>query len=77
MRMLTYWKKELNSKSGYLDLPADFRRPAMPSNNGKEILLEISEEQGIRILNFCEHEKVNEFTILLSAYFVLLRAYSG
>lgn len=75
-KMVSFWKKEYQNRSSYLDFPTDYKRPEIPTLNGAEYTktFDINISEGINSL--CSTYKVNPFIILLSAYYILLHLYS-
>ncbi|RKN03800.1 amino acid adenylation domain-containing protein, partial [Aquimarina sp. BL5] len=73
---LLYWKDKLKNISP-LELPTDFSRPANQSNQGetKQITIDKSIQQGLTAM--AKEEEVTLFTLMLTAFKVLLHKYSG
>jgi amino acid adenylation domain-containing protein len=71
-----YWTKELSGEIPILNLPIDFQRPSVQVFNGSvhKYLLEpeITEKLGTY-----RYFKMNFFSVLLTAYYILLNRYSG
>jgi amino acid adenylation domain-containing protein/non-ribosomal peptide synthase protein (TIGR01720 family) len=76
-RMAAYWQKQLAGEVPILQLPTDFPRPPVQTFNGASLTIELSTEltQGLKTLAKAHQSTL--FTILLSAYQVLLQRYSG
>jgi len=75
-RQLTYWKKKL---AGYetLNLFTDKERPSRISYAGKEIPFEFTVDTIEMIRQLAKKMEVSVYTVMLSAYYLLLSVYSG
>ena len=75
--MLSYWRRQLEKQSGFLSLPTDRQRPAVPSLRGSTQHLELSRDLTDGLKQLSRKELVSPYITLLSAYLVLLHRYSG
>ena len=75
--MIEHWKEDLKGQSGYLNLPLDYPRPPVDTENGGMHFFDLSEEMTRNIKNFCRNQSVNVFIMILTAYIALLYRYSG
>ncbi len=73
-RDLAWWREELDD-APTLDLPTDFRRPAIASGRGGLIARLLTDPA--RIDAFAREAGTTRFPILLAAFLVLLQRYSG
>ena len=75
--MFTYWKKQLEGQSGYLNFLPDRPRPSVLSLQGDAVSFKLSPALTADLKELSRKEKVSFFTTMLSAYYVLLYRYSG
>jgi non-ribosomal peptide synthetase component F len=73
---IRYWKEKLR---GYetLNLITDKERPAQITYEGEETWFELGEELSREVRALAKGLGVSVYTVLLSAYYLLLSAYSG
>ena len=74
---LEFWKQELSGAPALLELPTDRPRPLSQSFRGRRILHRIPGEQLAALKAFARREGSTLFSVLLSAWQVLLHRYSG
>jgi amino acid adenylation domain-containing protein len=74
---LDYWREKLANAPETLDLPADYPRPARQSYHGATQDIAISPQLSAKLKNFVRQHDVTLFTLLFSAFAVLLHRYSG
>ncbi len=74
--MLSYWEQELRGCETLLALPTDRPRPAVQSQQGAEVALQLPAGLTTNLRRFSRHAAVPLFGILFSAYVVLLRRLS-
>lgn len=72
-----FWMRTLGGELPQLSLPLDKPRPPLQTFEGKFIKAEIPSDQVSRLRGICRKEKATLFTLLLSAYQVLLSKYTG
>ncbi|WP_246113331.1 condensation domain-containing protein, partial [Segetibacter aerophilus] len=75
-RKLDYWKKKLDDVAP-LQLPLDYKRPAVSSNRGASALFMISPELRDQLRILSQRNAATLYMTLLSAFKVLLYRYSG
>ncbi len=75
-QQVSYWKDKLDNVTP-LDLPTDYSRPAIQSNEGSSIGFELDKELSDALNSICQQEGVTLFMLLLSAFKVVLSRYSG
>ncbi len=77
MQQRAYWREQLAGELPVLELPTDRPRPASPSYRGasQSIMLGTAESKKLREL--ASENNATLFMILLAAFNVLLRSYSG
>ena len=73
---LNYWKKHLDGVCP-LALPTDFTRPASRTYSGKNYLSHFDPNLLASLQSFCKKTQSSLFMILLGAFNVLLKRYSG
>jgi amino acid adenylation domain-containing protein len=76
-RELAYWKSELAGELPNLDLPLDRARSSARSYRGARQTIGISPALAIAIKELARAHHTTPFTVLLAAYNVLLRRYTG
>ncbi|MEM7387677.1 MAG: condensation domain-containing protein, partial [Verrucomicrobiota bacterium] len=72
---LTYWKDHLSGTLPLLDLPT--RSGASSGNAGEHLPLTLDDDLSSRVKAFAKREQVSIFTLLLTAFKVLLHRYSS
>jgi amino acid adenylation domain-containing protein len=72
-----FWKQTLADVPPSLDLPADRPRPKVQTYRGSEVSCPVDSEQFARLRDLAAREKTTLFTVLLAAFAVLLRRYTG
>ncbi len=68
---LAYWKQYLKKLSN-LDLPTDYLRPKLPSYEGRKIKVLLQNTLHQRLKQVSQEKQVTLFSLLLSAFFILL-----
>ncbi|PTR20184.1 amino acid adenylation domain-containing protein [Pseudomonas sp. GV085] len=76
-RQLDYWRGQLGHEHPPLSLPTDRRRPAIPSQQGASVELEISTALTARLRDLARGEGCTLFMLLMAALQTLLHRYSG
>ncbi|MFF1792682.1 amino acid adenylation domain-containing protein [Kitasatospora sp. NPDC058263] len=76
-RMLDYWRSHLPAEVPILSLPTDKPRPAVQTHNGASEFFVLDERLSARVHALAREHNVTVFMVLLSAYYLLLHAYSG
>ncbi|MER7516740.1 non-ribosomal peptide synthetase/type I polyketide synthase [Streptomyces sp. NPDC126499] len=76
-KMLDYWRGHLPDEVPVLNLPTDKPRPAVQTHNGASEFFVLDEELSARVHALAREHNVTVFTVLLSAYYLLLHRYSG
>jgi len=74
---LAYWLEKMRDDPTLLRLPYDRPRPLQPSYKGDSIIRHFSADLTKRIKNLARSEDASTFMLLLAAFKVLLRRYSG
>jgi amino acid adenylation domain-containing protein len=72
-----FWRGALADAPPSLDLPADRPRPKVQTYRGSAVNCAIDREQFSRLRELASREKTTLFTVILSAFMVLLRRYTG
>jgi amino acid adenylation domain-containing protein len=76
-QMMKDWKQNLPNAERILELPTDRQRPAELDLNGSRIFFELKNDYFAGIKNLARANSLNAFTILLSAYAIFLRKFTG
>lgn len=74
-KQLAYWKKNLNGFET-LKLPTDKPRPSQIDYRGKYEYFELEQEISIALRTLAKELKVTLYSLLLSGYYLMLRAFS-
>ncbi|MBA4538818.1 amino acid adenylation domain-containing protein, partial [Bacillus aquiflavi] len=72
-----YWLKVFEDEIPVLNMPTDYPRPQMQSNEGDRIGFEIDRELTEELKNFATENGVTMYMLLLAAYTALLSKYTG
>ncbi|MGZ5056765.1 MAG: condensation domain-containing protein, partial [Methylobacter sp.] len=76
-RMAAYWQQQLAGDVPVLQLPTDYPRPALQTFNGASLRVALPEQLTVAAKNLAKVQQTTLFTVLFSAYQVLLHRYSG
>jgi len=76
-KYLKSWKERLKNSPALLELPADYERPSIQSNQGTMIEFSFSKDELEEIDLYCRESRCTLFSFLLSAFNLLLYRYSG
>ncbi|AHC83970.1 fusaricidin synthetase [Pseudomonas monteilii SB3101] len=76
-RQLAYWQAQLGSEQPVLSLPLDFERPAIPSQRGAVVRVDIGAEQAEALRSQARKGGHTLFVLVLAAMAVVLSRYSG
>ena len=76
-KLLSFWKEQLRGAAPLLQLKTKKVRPAVQSTIGERIHFVLPKDTYKRLHKFCKSNEVTAFMVLLSAFKVLLHAYSG
>lgn len=74
-KQVTYWKKQLSNLS-LLELPTDRTRPVIPTYQGAQYPIILSKSLSEQLRELSAKEGVTLFTLLLTAFQVLLHRYT-
>ena len=74
---LAYWKGKLENSLTFLQLPTDFPRPYRPTFRGAYSTQKFSIELSNKLKNFCREKNKTLYTVILTAFKILLERYSG
>jgi amino acid adenylation domain-containing protein len=74
---LVYWKTNLQDSLTFLELPTDFPRPNRPTFRGAYSTQKFSFELSNKLKNFCREKNKTLYTVILTAFKILLKGYSG
>src|SRR5262245_31810565 len=72
-----YWTTKLSGDLVFTGLPLDFKRPATFLHEKENILLEIDNEQGARLLAICHNKPSLILTFLVTILNVCLHKYAN
>ncbi|CAI6068591.1 Plipastatin synthase subunit B [Paenibacillus sp. JJ-100] len=73
----SYWLEHFRGELPLLNLPLDYRRPAVQSFNGKTLHISLSPELAVSLQKLSRDMGVTLFSVMLGAYCTLLSKYSG
>jgi amino acid adenylation domain-containing protein len=76
-RHWAYWRKELDGELPVLSLPADLPRPSMQTFRGAAHQFRLNAASRLRLRSLAAQNGATLFSVLLSAWAVLLHRYSG
>ncbi|TBV09727.1 non-ribosomal peptide synthetase [Stutzerimonas kirkiae] len=76
-RQLAYWKEQLGDEQVVLELPTDRPRPAIQSQEGASLSIELSDELAQSLKQLAQQQGVTLFMLLLASFQTLLHRYSG
>ncbi|PYP88918.1 MAG: non-ribosomal peptide synthetase [Candidatus Angelobacter sp. Gp1-AA117] len=76
-QLWSYWKQQLSGELPVLDLATDHPRPAVQSYHGASESMTISPEVLAGLKKLAHNHGATLFTLILSAYQVLLQKYTG
>ncbi|MEV8624391.1 amino acid adenylation domain-containing protein [Streptomyces sp. NPDC051079] len=76
-RMLDYWRGHLPDEVPVLDLPTDRPRPPVQTDNGASEFFLLDERLSARVHALAREHNVTVYTVLLTAYYLLLHRWSG
>lgn len=76
-RQKEFWNNEFSDGIPVLELPTDFERPLIKSQEGATIDFTIGAEDTARIKGLAEKESATLYMVLLSAYYIMLSKLSG
>ena len=74
---LAYWRKQLEGAPSVIELPTDWPRPALQSNEGAIETFALSNELTEQLKDLSRRENVTLFMTLLATFQTLLHRYSG
>lgn len=77
IRLLEFWKQNLEDSLPLLDFPTDFIRPSMQTFKGNCRKTRLGVNLKEKLADFSQRERVTPFMTLLAAFYVLLYRYSG
>ncbi|NDA89849.1 MAG: hypothetical protein EBY20_02925, partial [Alphaproteobacteria bacterium] len=75
-KQLSYWRSQLINYEA-LNLPTDYNRPKEIDYRGADVYFEIDEKVSAGLRSLAKELKVSLYSLLLSGYYLLLRAYSN
>ena len=76
-RQVAYWKERLTGAPAALDLPTDRARPAVASFRGGAVSVVLPRELSTKLMELGRREGATLYMVLLAAYLVLLKRYTG
>ncbi|WP_238861405.1 non-ribosomal peptide synthetase/type I polyketide synthase [Clostridium sp. YIM B02569] len=72
-----YWEDKFKDTKLILELPEDYIRPQIMSNNGNSVSIEIKDDIYKNITRLCNKLNITRFSFLITICGVLLRKYTG
>ncbi|QLF91733.1 non-ribosomal peptide synthase/polyketide synthase [Pseudomonas sp. ABC1] len=76
-RQLAYWKEQLGEEQPVLELPTDRSRPAIQSQEGANLAIELDDALAQSLKQLAQQQGVTLFMLLLASFQSLLHRYSG
>ncbi|WP_312936089.1 non-ribosomal peptide synthetase [Pseudomonas sp.] len=76
-RQLAFWKAQLGDQQPVLELPFDRPRPAIQSDRGALLAIEVDSALATALKTLAQREGVTLFMLLLASFQVLLHRYTG
>ena len=76
-QQLSYWMQQLGGSLPVLELPADYRRPAIQAFDGRRTAIDIDANLAKQIKNLCRITATTPFMVLLAVFNVLVSRYTG
>ena len=76
-RHMAYWKAKLGGSPAVLSLAADYPRPAVPSNRGGTVPVDVLRERMDRLQELGRAENATLYMVMLAAFNVIVARYSG
>jgi amino acid adenylation domain-containing protein len=74
---LPYWMQQLGGSLPVIELPSDYRRPAVQAFDGRRIHIDIDAALAKQIKDLCKTTATTPFMVLLAAFNVLVSRYTG
>ncbi|RVU40793.1 amino acid adenylation domain-containing protein [Rheinheimera riviphila] len=75
-QQLSFWQQVLEDAPPVHQLPLDFDRPEQPSHHGGWHAFTLATQHSTELVQFARQQQVSLFTVLLSAFYLLLEKYS-
>jgi amino acid adenylation domain-containing protein len=75
-RQMSYWRRQLGGELPGLELPADRRRPAVPTHSGAQSTFRLAPEVSAGLKELSRRERVTLFMTMLAAFQTLLYRYT-
>ena len=76
-QQLRYWVKQYPQELPVLELPCDYKRPALQSFDGSSESLRISRASVDRLVDIGKQNSASVFMVMLSAFYALMNRLSG
>ncbi|OXS66481.1 hypothetical protein B1B04_23970 [Lysinibacillus sp. KCTC 33748] len=71
-----YWLEEFSGEIPTLNIRTDYPRPNIPTNKGESFISIMPDELRNHLRAFCQEHKYTEYTVLMTAFTLLLSKYS-
>lgn len=72
-----YWLNEFSGETSFAELKTDFVRPMLQSYKGSNVRASINQDCKEKIKELSRRTKSTEFMVMLSAFMLMLKKYSG
>jgi len=76
IKQKNYWLNKFIDSVPILEIPTDYKRPAVLSYDGSSIYNKIDNEMFIKVKEFAKKNKVTDYVVLFSAFNILLNKYT-
>ena len=77
IQQTNFWKEQLSDIDHALNLPFDKQKSNIISNEGNAIHFEFTSSMALALKKLCKKQDVTLFSLLLTAFYVLLHRYTG
>lgn len=77
LRLWAYWQQQLQGALPLLNMPGDYRRPAIQTFRGRVKTIRLNQELSRKITTLGRSQGATLYMTLLAAYLVLLHRYTG
>lgn len=72
-----FWLNEFQDGFPVLDLPTDYKKPSLSSNQGKSLSILVNDQTTMQLRQLAEEQGVTMHMVVLSAYLLLLSKHAG
>lgn len=69
---VAYWQKKLEGPLPVMELPLDFRRPAVMSHDGRHLRFLLGEQEARKLKEYARHQGTSLYNVFLTAFKITL-----